>query len=83
METWRQIAIIMAALAPAITIPNTARSQSAAPKAIAIQSGAASTANAQSSASEPPTGFDNQTNGFTEQGTPFEQLTCCAAPVVQ
>jgi CxxC motif-containing protein (DUF1111 family) len=74
METWRQIAIIMAALAPAITIPNTARSQSAAPKAIAIQSGVASTANAQSSASEAPTGFDNQTNGFTEQGTPFEQL---------
>ena len=59
MDTWRQIAILLAAVAPAIAIPNTARSQSAASAA---------------NASEAPTGFDNQTNGFTEQGPPFEQL---------
>jgi CxxC motif-containing protein (DUF1111 family) len=59
MNTWGKLAILLAALAPAIAIPNTARSQ-----------GAASTANA----SEAPTGFDNQTNGFTEQGPPFDQL---------
>ena len=74
METWRQIAILLTALATAVTIPNTARSQSAAPKSIAIQGGAASMANAQSGATEAPAGFDNQTNGFTEQGIPFEQL---------
>jgi CxxC motif-containing protein (DUF1111 family) len=59
METWRQVAILVAALAPAIAISNTARSQNAATAA---------------NASEAPTGFDNKTNGFTEQGPPFEEL---------
>jgi CxxC motif-containing protein (DUF1111 family) len=53
METWREVAILVAALAPAVAIPNTAHS---------------------GNASEAPTGFDNLTNGFTEQGPPFEQL---------
>jgi hypothetical protein len=68
MNTWRQIAILVAALAPAITIPNIARSQSAAPKSITIQGGSASTANAQSGASEAPTGFDNQRTGSRNKG---------------
>jgi CxxC motif-containing protein (DUF1111 family) len=59
METWRQVAILVAALAPAIAISNTARSQNAA---------------AAANASEAPTGFDNKTNGFTEQGPPFKEL---------
>jgi CxxC motif-containing protein (DUF1111 family) len=54
METWRRIAILVAALAPAIVTTNTARSQNVA--------------------SEAPTGFDDRTNGFTEQGPPLEEL---------
>jgi CxxC motif-containing protein (DUF1111 family) len=59
MGTWRHLAALAAALAPAIAIPNTAGSQSPAPQNVA---------------SEAPTGFDNKTNGFTEQGIPFEQV---------
>jgi CxxC motif-containing protein (DUF1111 family) len=54
METWRRIAILVAALAPAIVTTNTVRSQNVA--------------------SEAPTGFDDRTNGFTEQGPPLEEL---------
>ncbi len=69
MNTWRHVAILLAALAPAIAIPNTARSQSAAPRPSAVQGGAASAANSQSVASEAPTGFDDKTNGFAEQAS--------------
>ena len=66
MNTWRHVAILLAALAPAIAIPNTAHSQSAAPRSSAVQGGAASAATSQSVASEAPTGFDDKTNGFEE-----------------
>ena len=59
MDTWRHLAILVAPLAAAIAIPSTASSQTAGP---------------QNAATEAPTGFDNETNGFTEQGPPFDQL---------
>lgn len=77
-----QIAILVAALAPLMAGTHAAPAQNPAsgpaPGPMAIRNGGAGGGHA--APSEAPTGFDNMTNGFTEQGAPFEELT--AATVV-
>src|SRR5919109_2557504 len=42
--------------------------------ALAFTTAPVNTVQSQDGATEAPTGFDNQTNGFTAQGPPFESL---------
>src|SRR5919109_2721862 len=42
--------------------------------ALAFTTAPVNTVQSQDGATEAPTGFDNQTNGFTAQGPPFERL---------